>query len=345
MGYNSWRRDIIKHIKAKTFLRYRTAARLFFANSQKKRSIQLHIKKFAKTIKRLTSGLLAGVLTCCLTGLAACKAPEAADSGRLEIVASFAPVYALTLTIAKGADNLSVSCMAANSTGCLHDYQITADDMKRVEKADLYIIGGAGMEGSFLDKITAQYKTLTVADSSEGALLLKEDGGVNPHIWLSTENAAVMAGNICKALSAASPENADLFRQNLTRFQAGAAALHDAYIDRFSALQNRRIITFHEAFEYLADEFGLEVDAVIETEPGTAPDPQTLSSLIERVKSGSCNAIFTEPQYPDDTARTISRETNVPVYVLDPIVTGEMTADSFLSTLQSDLDTLLSALR
>mgnify|MGYP001091858553 CR=1 FL=1 len=134
----------------------------------------MHIKKFAKKIKHLTSGLLAGVLTCCLTGLAACKAPEAADSGRLEIVASFAPVYALTLTIAEGADNLSVSCMAANSTGCLHDYQITADDMKRVEKADLYIIGGAGMEGSFLDKITAQYKALTVADSSEGALLLKE---------------------------------------------------------------------------------------------------------------------------------------------------------------------------
>ncbi|MGI6269233.1 MAG: metal ABC transporter substrate-binding protein [Candidatus Howiella sp.] len=295
--------------------------------------------KFAKELRCF--------LACCLIGLllAGCKAPEAAESGKLEVVASFAPVYALTLTIADGAEDLSVSCMAANSTGCLHDYQITADDMRRVEKADLYIIGGAGMEGSFLDKITAQYKNLTIADSSAGTALLEEDGGiVNPHIWLSTENAAVMAKNICAALSAASPENANVFEENLARFQEEAADIHAAYIDRFAALQQRRIITFHEAFEYLADEFGLEVEAVIETEPGTAPDPQTLSELIDTVKTGACNAIFTEPQYPDDTAQAISRETGVPVYTLDPIVTGEMTADSFLSTLRSDLDTLLSAL-
>lgn len=294
---------------------------------------------FARTIKRLVACCMAGLL------LAGCQETRTADPQALEVVASFTPVYALTLTIAEGAQNLSVSCMAANSTGCLHDYQITADDMKRVEQADLYIIGGAGMEGSFLDKITTQYEDLTIADSSAGASLLKEDdGAVNPHIWLSTENAAVMAGNICGALSAASPENAPVFEQNLARFQEETARLHDTYADRFAALEKRSIITFHEAFEYLADEFGLEVEAVIETEPGTAPDPQTLSNLIDTAKSGACNAIFTEPQYPDDTAQVISRETGVPVYTLDPIVTGEMTADSFLSVFRSNLDTLLSAL-
>lgn len=276
---------------------------------------------------------------------AGCSPAPEEDDGSINIVASFAPVYAITQAIADGADGISVSCMAANSTGCLHDYQITSADMKAVESADLYIIGGAGMEGTFLDRISSQYPELKIVDSSSGVDVIAEEGGENnPHIWLSTVNASQMAKNIADALSSADPDSSQVYAANLESFRNQLAAAHDEYAGRFAPLAGKKIVTFHEAFEYLGAEFGLEIAAVIEVEPGTAPDPQTLSNLISEVKEDGVSAIFTEPQYPDDTAKVISGETGIPVYTLDPIVTGEMNKDSFVSTFRENLEVLIKAL-
>lgn len=281
---------------------------------------------------------------------AGCSSGDRSNSGdaagqTLRVVASFAPVYAMTLALTDGTENIAVSCMAASSTGCLHDYQITAADMKSVDSADLYIIGGAGMEGSFLDKVESAYPDLNIVDSSQGVSLIAEsEDEYNAHIWLSTDNAAIMSGNIAAALEEASPENAQIIEANRAAFAEQMEALRETYQPQFDALTHRKIITFHEAFEYLAEEFGLEVSAVIEVEPGTAPDPQTLNELIESVRTGGVTAIFTEPQYPGGTAQVIAAETGAAVYSLDPIVTGDMDKNSFATVLESDLQTLITAL-
>lgn len=296
--------------------------------------------------------------------LSACRAAAPSDTvdadGRVRVLASFAPIYALTLAVSNGSTGITVDCMAANSTGCLHDYQLTTSDMKRVDAADVFIIGGAGMEASFLDKLCEQYPALRVFDSSANVHTLTEACGhahdhdhdhehaqdaVNAHLWLSCENAAQIAQNIAGKLSELDAENAALYSENAAQLCASLSALKAQYAPLFESAQHKQIITFHEAFAYLAAEFDLEVTAVIESEPGSAPDPQTLSELIDLAASGEVAAIFTEPQYPDATARVIAQETGVPVYALDPIVTGEMTADSFLSALQSDLQILLDAVQ
>ena len=88
------------------------------------------------------------------------------------LVTSFYPMYVLAENLTVGVDGIEVSNLTENQTGCLHDYQLTAADMKKLEHADVFIINGAGME-VFLDSIQKTYPELSIIDTSEGITLLE----------------------------------------------------------------------------------------------------------------------------------------------------------------------------
>ena len=113
-------------------------------------------------------------------------------------------------------------------------------------------------------------------------------------------------------------------------------------------LPNRNIITFHEAFPYFAEEFNLNIVGVVEVEPGTEPSPKQLEETIEIAKNNNVKALFTEPQYAAKAATTISNETGIPLYTLDPIVTGDSTSDAYddyITKMEQNLETLKEALK
>lgn len=300
---------------------------------------------------------LCGLLACAMAAAAACAGPGGADKEKgFHVVASFAPVYALTLAVADGAENVTVECMTAQTAGCPHDYQLTPADMQKVEAADLLVLNGAGMEDSFTEKIFSQYPDLPTVESAEGLELLPElgehdhnhegheDEESNPHTWLSLQNAKKQAGRIAAALSEYDPANGAVYAANAKRFEEAADRLDEKYRPELEALPHRKFITFHAAFAYLAADYGFQVAAVVESTPGTAPDPQTLQSLIEEARTERITAIFTEPQYPDSTAKVIAEGAGAAIYTLDPLVTGSMNKDSYLTGMEKNFQTLTEAL-
>lgn len=119
--------------------------------------------------------------------------------------------------------------------------------------------------------------------------------------------------------------------------------MHEALKD----IGSRDIVTFHEAFPYFAQEFGLNIVSVIEREPGTEPTGPELGETIEIINSLGVKAIFAEPQYSARAAETIAAETGAKVYLLDPLVTGPKDADpnSYVDTMERNLQTLIEALK
>lgn len=107
------------------------------------------------------------------------------------------------------------------------------------------------------------------------------------------------------------------------------------------------IITFHAAFDYLAQEFGLRVVAVVETDAGSAPSAQELANVAEIAREEGVKALFAEPQYDDASVDILARETGLPVYLLDPVVSGEADAedyDAYLRIMLENAQTLCEAL-
>lgn len=271
------------------------------------------------------------------------------DSGKLKIVTSFYPMYLDAINIAGNIDGVEVLNLTKPQTGCLHDYQLTTEDMKNLETADIFIVNGLGME-NFLDKVTSARKDLKIIDASNSdeIYLLKDGDEINPHVWMSVTYSMAQVKAITKQLCEADPDHADQYKKNALDYLNKLSALRDEMHFALDNLPNKDIVTFHEAFPYFAAEFKFNILAVIEREPGTEPTPQELTETIAKVNSLPVKIIFVEPQYSPKVAETISRETGATISNLDPIVTGDATAenaDDYLKKMRANMDVLSTALK
>ena len=290
---------------------------------------------------------LLAALCLLLTGCGGTNTAGGGKDGSFHIVTSFYPMYVATINITQGVDGVTVTNMTKPQTGCLHDYQLMTEDMKTLEKADAFVINGAGME-SFLDKVVEQQKNLKIIDASKGIELLKDDDEENPHVWLSVTDAILQVKNIAEQLKAADPKHADAYEKNAAAYIKKLEALKAEMHAELDTVPNKDIVTFHEAFPYFAKEFGLNIISVVEREPGTEPTPAELQATIEQVKKLPVKVLFTEPQYSPSAAETIARETGAKIYTLDPVVTGEandQAINAYIDTMKKNMETLKTALQ
>jgi zinc transport system substrate-binding protein len=262
----------------------------------------------------------------------------------INVVTSFYPIYISTINITRGVPGVTVECLAPPTTGCLHDYQLSPRDIERLNGARLFIINGAGME-AFLDKAARQVPGLWVADASRGIRTTAGPSGPNPHVFTSVSNTMAQVRNISLALQEADPPHASLYRANEASYLRELDSLRVRMHREIGGLPRRDIITFHAAFTYLAQEYGLTVAAVIEREPGSEPSARELAETIRLIQTSRITAIFIEPQYPAKPAQTIARETGAMILTLDPAVSGPMKPDAYIKAMERNLDALRAALK
>lgn len=261
------------------------------------------------------------------------------------IVTSFYPIYVSAINIARDIPGVEIINMTKAQTGCLHDYQLTPQDLKILESADVFLINGADME-SFMDKVMKQRPDMKIVEASKGLELLKEENGaLNPHVWVSVSGAIAEVENISSQLAAFDEKNADMYKKNASEYIKKLNALKDNMHSSLEKVKTRDIVTFHEAFPYFAKEFNLNIKAVVEREPGEDPSAGELVQTIDLIKASNVKALFAEPQYSAKAAETIARETGAKVYILDPGVTGEFAYDAYINAMEKNLKVLKEALK
>jgi zinc transport system substrate-binding protein len=278
------------------------------------------------------------VLLLCPLGAGAAPRPE------IRIVASFYPVYVAVLNVVGEAPGVSVESMARVTAGCLHDYQMTTEDMVTLSKANAFVINGAGME-SFLEAAVKQRPGLVVIDASAGITPIRSGGEDNPHIWVSLSLHRRQVMTIADGLAKADPSRADVYHRNAVAYDRKLQELAGRMQAALKDLKSRDIVTMHEAFPYFAREFDLKVVRVIEREPGGEPSAREMVETIRIIKQAGVRAVFVEPQYPAKAAEAIARETGIALHVLDPVVSGPATAGAYLQIMEHNLKELVAALQ
>lgn len=292
------------------------------------------------------------------------------NKDKIKFLASFYPIYIMALNIVDGVDGVEVDCMAEVQVGCLHDFKLSTDDMRNIEKSDGFIINGAGMEG-FIEDIANKVDGLQIIDSSTGIDLLADGhhhdedehehedehihedeheheghnhGEYNAHIWVSVANCIKQVENITDGIVKLDPAHESEYRSNSKKYISKLTELKNEMESGLADISDRNIITFHEAFDYFAEEFKLNIVSVIEREPGSEPNARDLASIIDLTKETGVKALFVEPQYPNTSADIIAAETDAKVYTLDPGVSGEMNKDAYIKMMKENLKVLQKAL-
>lgn len=294
------------------------------------------------------------VLVLALTFLAGCTAMGHADDQKT-FVTSFYPMYVFTLNVTRDIPGVTVVNMADQSAGCLHDYQLQTRDMVVLEKADALVINGGGME-QFMDKVIAQRPDLPVINASKGIDMLcagEEHGHeghdhdhevFNAHVWLDAKLAIEQVRRIADGLAQADSARAQAYQQNAQAYVARLEQLDAEIKAQLAPIAGSRIVTFHEAFDYFARAYQLEVAGVIAGDSGEEPATREIAAMCDLVKETGVKALFTEPQYPSHAAQTIARETGAAVYTLDPIVSGDGSMESYENVMRANALVLMEAL-
>lgn len=254
-----------------------------------------------------------------------------------QIVTSFYPVYVLTLNLTDGIDGLTVANMTQSRGGCLHDYQLLPGDMRLLSTAQLFIINGAGLE-TFLDMITGQLPELKICDSSTGASILSGEGdahehgegethghdhGDNAHIWLSISNAMIQVQNISDALIETFPKYRDQLESNTSDYLARLRQLQSDIHTLLAPYQGGQIVSFHEGFDYLMEEFGLSIAHEVETHDGAQPSAQELAHVTKEVEAEGVRLLAIDADEPPVSAEVLARETGAVICPLSTIVSGD----------------------
>lgn len=276
--------------------------------------------------------------------MASCGEAQKTGDSEINVTASFYPIYILAENVIGDTEGINLQNMAQPQTGCLHDYQLSTGDMKKLDTTDIFLINGGGME-SFLDNALELFPQLNIVDTSKGTVSLENDGHdhgeegegehshnheENSHFWILPQNAAVQAENICEALSEVCPDKADEFRENTDSF---IESLND--IETFDG-NGMKVCIFNEAFAYLHLSYGLDVRLCVEMDENQTPSAKEMAEIITTVKEENISLLIAADDASKAIADTVARETDAKVIVLDPVLTGDFSPESYAEALNEN---------
>ena len=234
-----------------------------------------------------------------------------------------------------------------------HLFEFSPSVLRRLQGVDVIFAIGHGLDDwveSVGDAIGAKIVIVDGGVALRKTALARhagaepEGGPVDPHYWLNFENARLIAGTIARELVGRDPQNALIYEENVRNYSQALAAEEQTLQAMTRVIQNRRIISFHDAWYYFADNFGLEIVGTFEPSAGTEPAPRYLAELLRAIKEHGVETIFSEPQLLSPSLTGFTRENNLTVAILDPLGGGDG-RESYLKLMEYNVKALLEAVQ
>lgn len=289
--------------------------------------------------------LVIGILISMLFLLAGCGKNENTakvdtDTDKFKIVSSFYPMYIIASNVTEGANQIKLENMTETNMGCIHDYTLTTTDLKKLEKANVFVENGLGLE-NFNDKVIQSYPNIKVINTSDKINnVIKEDEQINGHIWMSIGNYIKQVQNVSDGLSLANPENREKYVANAKKYIEKLEELKQKMRTELTFPEDTYVVSFSEPFEYLAKEVGLQLISVHTGHEESTLSGENLSSVINEVNNRNIKAIIVEKNESRKNAELVAKETGAQIYEIDSAMTGTLNKDAYIGAMEDNLVTL-----
>ncbi len=277
------------------------------------------------------------IFNMCSEGKSDENSPQEDDDGRPSFFVSIAPEKFFVERIGGGLVDVNVVVGEGDDP---HTYEPKPRQMKDMSHADIYFSIGIEFEEVWLTKFKDLNKNMKVVqlDKNIEKLMMAshhhyhngeehnhdehngeehEEGRPDPHVWLSTRNARIIADEILQTLTKENPKNAETYKKNHEILIKDITALEDDIREILVNIPNREFIVFHPAWGYFARDFNLE-QIPVEIE-GKEPSPKELAELIRYAKERNIRVVFVSPQFSRKSAETIAKNINGETISIDPL--------------------------
>lgn len=329
----------------------------------------------------MKKSLLAIMSLVTAVAIAGCGARETASNPQASVETSAKPkvyttIYPLEFAAKRiGGEYVEVTNLVPYGVEP-HDYEPTAKDMVALSDADVFAYNGSGLElwvekaAEGLDK-----NKTAILNTTEGLELIKaaeeepaheaeataeasteakteendEDGEFDPHVWMSPAMLKAQAEKVKNALVQKDQAHAADYEKNFEQLKSDLDQLDKEFKDMVSKASKKEFMVSHQAFGYLAHEYGLEQVAISGLNPSDEPSPSELKELVEHVKENNITYVMFETLVSPKVAEVIAKEAGVKTATLNPL--EGLTEDDvkagrdYLSLMRENLETLKAALQ
>ena len=269
---------------------------------------------------------------------------------KLTLAATFWPVYDLARAVV--GDKGSVYSLVPSGVEP-HDYEPSSGDIQKLNNADIFVTLGIEFEEFEEDLVNSVNPNVKVVPAGSGISLIKlsdehEDehhhSGEDPHIWLSPRNAQLMAQNIMNGLVSSDSSNVEYYEQTGKKLIEDLKMLDEEFEIGLSFCEKDVILVNHNAFSYLARDYGFTTIEISGLEPEAEPTPQQLAELIEEAEEHNLKYVFYEELVDSRIAETIANEVGAQTLELNPLEGTSDSSATYLSLMRKNLANLKIAL-
>jgi len=333
-----------------------------------------HLHKRGGILKKklISLGLILGVLV----SFSGCSTKDLEDNNgeRLRVGVTINPLKDFAEAI--GGDKVEVFSIIPDGSDA-HSFDPKPRDLKDLIDTNIFIYNGLQME-EWIDSVlgTIEGTEVKVLEASKGIDVInisEEDnhdhedgeehpeeehdhegeeehehdhnhGGVDPHVWLSLNNAIIQAENIKNTFSEIDPENKDYYETNFEKLKSDFTSLYNEYKDKFKDLKNKNFVTGHAAFGYLCKDFGLTQKSIADVFGEGELTAKNLEALINYSKENGVHTIFSESTASEKEAETLAKSVGAKVVKVYSLETKEDNM-SYIEGMKYNLETIYNSLK
>lgn len=271
--------------------------------------------------------VLVAVAFAAVTVISSCRGKAARVQTAPEtftVAATIYPLYDITRNVIGSEGSVKAIVPPGASP---HLFEFSPKQIKDLQDVRAVFAIGHGLD-NWAAQIANVVKGSRVIVVDEGIQLRRfKDGTTDPHYWLRFDNASKIADNITSALAAIDTAHAQTYLENAARYKQKLAAEERKLNEVLNPVRGIPILTFHDAWFYFAEDFGLTIKGTFEPAAGEEPTPRYLAELQKKIKAEHIDIIFVEPQLSTGLLKSFAQDNKIRIAELDPLggVEGRMT--------------------
>lgn len=257
---------------------------------------------------------------------------ETNEQEKLSVVTTFYPVHEFTEQVA--GDRAEVTMMISGGTD-VHHYEPSARDIAMINEADMFVYSSPEME-TWVESMLASLdnEDIIIVEQTEAVELMEslgddhgheeDDHGhedeeesdthlLDPHIWLDPLLVQDQIDTMKEAFIEVDPEYSDDYTERAESYQSELQTLHEDYESALQGAEQRRFVTQHEAFGYLARRYDLIQMAVGGLSTEVEVSPSRIAEINHLVEDYDIPVIYYQEGANSAIAETVANETGTEI--------------------------------
>lgn len=255
-----------------------------------------------------------------------------------KVVVTIKPLHALVAHIMQG---VAMPALLLPDNASPHTYALKPSTLKQLQEAQVIMWVGPSLElfmGSALKTLNPKDGIITFIDIPKLALLPQRQGrqwehhhdqhdhshhhendGIDPHFWLSVDNAIIVVDFVEQYLSNIDKQNAPTYQRNAKQLRLSLEELKTKINHELAHVHDKPFLVYHDGYQYFEKEFNLDSVGTFTLNPHLPLSAKALNDVKTLIRQKNVKCVFRETEFNDSAMARLLSDDGVTFAELDPL--------------------------